>query len=491
MIKIHSPARIISPIIIVLALIVAMLIIPNLRIFDEALLPEIQALPHLQPPPRSTNAIAYAYGMGAPAGASPQAAGEEIIALMHRKAAMGKWGRLAPNETEAIYHQRTVASQQPEDHIAIPQPIGMPLKPTRQHGNQEWWKNYSAALECNVFENNECFIHVRNQLATIPITDTRLELRLQRYRTFIQFAEFNDSDEMTLASPLADPMVSGRINLAQVYLNDPDSFLSTLKQDLTFWIDILRNSQSMMSKYHAISAIRYDLQNLNALLNEHALTPEQQQTTRQLLQAPRNLNFMQALRSAQHQFQKIAQIAAHTSLSENNVRMIYWLRQDNASANNYYEETTKPLMQLLQVKPDDFPAAADKLSEQKSRKFTVSPYNLGEFFLHDNYKSNRQFFIYTLAATYDLAGMYTLLELQLDIKQKQPIDTAAFIQSAPQRNPYTHKAMDYNPASGELGFACLNKRDVCNIYLNIRISTSGIAHIEKHTPPAPANETAY
>lgn len=475
MISLRKPIRFISALMILSSLIIAMLLIPNSRLFDESLLPEIQELAHLPPvADKFANGVIYAYGIDAPEGVSPYAAGEEIMALMNKKTTDGQWGPLADSETKAIYQQRTMASLDPSDQIVMQknfaqESVAAPLKqshPSRQQNDAKnaWWRDYSSALDCNPFEDSGSFIQVRRQLENTPIKDMRLVLRLQRYRKFIQFTQFNDVGAMQLSSPLGTPLVSGRINLAQAYLNgNIDSFLVTVQQDIHFWLRVLRGSQSLMNRYNAINALRYNLQSLNTLINERELTSEQQQTIRQLLQPPQALDFAQVLRSTQHQFQALESTWAHTAHARNKVRWIYWLRQDNASANDYYQRITAPLMQLAQLKPADFLPAAKKLQHREHASIHLSPYNLGGKLLQENHDAYLGFFIYSLAAAQDTLAIYKLIELQLDITQKQPADISAFIQSAPQRNPYTQEAIIYNSSTGEAGFNCLNKKDNCTI----------------------------
>ncbi|PUA27935.1 MAG: hypothetical protein B0W54_15610 [Cellvibrio sp. 79] len=476
MIPIQKTIRFMSALIILLSLIIAMLLIPNFHLFDETLLPEIQAMPHSSPGSRSSNGLVYAYGIDAPEGVAPHAAGEEIIALMQNKVATGKWGPLTFSETEAIYKQRKVASFEPNDYTAM-QPnfalenVTPPLKqsrPSRQKNDwqQTWWRDYSSALDCNSFERSDCFIQVSRQLKSIPLQDMRLVLRLQRYRKLIQFNQYSDAVEMKLPSPLGTPMVNGRINLAQAYINDPtSSFLITWQQDTSFWLRVLRGSQSLMSKHTAISVLRYNLQSINSLINERQLTPEQQQTIRQLLLPPQNLDFAQALRTAQHHFQELENTWAYMAHSPTKVQWIYWLRQDNASANDYYRRITAPLLQLTQLKPADFASAAKKIQQKEHIGFSLSPYNLGENFLQENHRSYRDLFIYLLAATNDTLAIYQMINVQLDIKQKQPADIAAFIRSATQHAPYTNETLSYSAETDELGFHCFNKQDNCTINL--------------------------
>ena len=98
----------------------------------------------------------------------------------------------------------------------------------------------------------------------------------------------------------------------------------------------------------------------------------------------------------------------------------------------------------------------------KSMPFSrFNPYNLGGKIAQSQ---NWQVSPY-IGRAHDLAGLYSLVALQLELKTNPPQDVAAAIKSSPYKNPYTEKPFDYDPATKALSFQCFEVKDVCKITL--------------------------
>ena len=90
-----------------------------------------------------------------------------------------------------------------------------------------------------------------------------------------------------------------------------------------------------------------------------------------------------------------------------------------------------------------------------------NPYNLGGKI---DLSRNWQLASY-IGRGHDLAGIYSLVALQLALKINPPQDIAAAIKLSPYKNPYTEKPFDYDPATKALSFQCFEVKDVCKITL--------------------------
>jgi hypothetical protein len=90
-----------------------------------------------------------------------------------------------------------------------------------------------------------------------------------------------------------------------------------------------------------------------------------------------------------------------------------------------------------------------------------NPYNLGgKIYLSNNWQ-----YVSYIGRAHDLAGLYSLVALQLELKANPPQDVIAAIKSSPYKNPYTEKPFDYDPATKALSFQCFEVKDVCKITL--------------------------
>lgn len=70
-----------------------------------------------------------------------------------------------------------------------------------------------------------------------------------------------------------------------------------------------------------------------------------------------------------------------------------------------------------------------------------------------------------IGRAHDLAGIYSLVALQLELKMIAKQDWPAAIKSSHHKNPYTKKPFDYDAATQSLGFSCFSAADICQIQL--------------------------
>jgi hypothetical protein len=139
---------------------------------------------------------------------------------------------------------------------------------------------------------------------------------------------------------------------------------------------------------------------------------------------------------------------------------IWYLWQPTASSNLAYRHTFKPTFALSKMPaPEFYERAQTPIKPLEFSRF--NPYNLGGKI---DLSRNWQLASY-IGRGHDLAGIYSLVALQLELKINPPQDIAATIKSSPYKNPYTQKPFDYDPTTKALSFQCFDVKDVCKITL--------------------------
>ena len=151
---------------------------------------------------------------------------------------------------------------------------------------------------------------------------------------------------------------------------------------------------------------------------------------------------------------------APSEIPEGTSRIIWLLWQPTATSNLAYRHTLKPTYALNRMSaPEFYERAQTPIKPIEFSRF--NPYNLGGKI---DLSRNWQYSGY-IGRSHDLAGIYSLVALQLELKTSPPQDVAAAIKSSSYKNPYTEKPFDYDPATKALSFQCFEVKDVCKITL--------------------------
>ena len=131
-----------------------------------------------------------------------------------------------------------------------------------------------------------------------------------------------------------------------------------------------------------------------------------------------------------------------------------------ASANWYYRQTLKPAFAFNNMSPAEFFEHAQ--TPTKPLEFSrFNPYNLGGKI----YQSKKWEYATYIGRTHDLAGIYSLVALQVELKSITEQDWADAIKQSSYKNPYTAKPFDFDTTTKSLSFSCFSESDICQTQL--------------------------
>jgi hypothetical protein len=435
--------NILRSIAIVCTLAAAIVVVPNLSVFDEAPLPEISQLlkDHLVNPDVEGNAYYYLHGMSASSDKNPLQVGKAIIHTLQSKHANGELANLTETEKAALY-----GSALNED---------------------DEWQAIMATTNCIPRKKNDCFEQSLAALKNIPYTQARLQTQLARYQKVIHFPHFiEDTARLDYTSPFPSFLLitkMGELSQTKSYSESGlDGLISSSQLDMGFWRRVLTDSQTLIGKMVSIASLRRDLDGLNyGIRNASALT-EKQIEQLQLILAPLNREeiSMQPMLIGELRFGVENWRTAPKVIPEGQSYLLWTLTQPMATANWHYRQSLKPALALDQLSPGEFYEQAQ--TPTPALTFSrVNPYNLGgKLSLVKNAK-------YTdyLGRAHDLAGIYRLLSLQVELKEIPPADWPVSIKNSRHKNPYTQKAFDYDAVTRIVSFRCFDPKDQCGIRL--------------------------
>jgi hypothetical protein len=205
-----------------------------------------------------------------------------------------------------------------------------------------------------------------------------------------------------------------------------------------------------------LKALHADLLSLSyAISNTPELSPEQIKQLQQLLKplTPTEISFENAL-IGDLQF-----VTENQSMYyKGNPWYIRYMMQQTATTNRYYRDTLLPVFRFGQMSPKDFYERAQ--TPIKPSEFSwLNPYNLGGKVGLSNTWQLADY----IGRGHDLAGIYSLVALQLSLKnipQDQWLDA---IRTSPYKNHYTLKPFDVDTSKHSISFPCFNPRDSCKI----------------------------
>lgn len=416
--------------------------IPNLSIFDEALLPEItELLSKPVNPEIDGNANYHFYGLASASDKDALTVGKAVIHTLQSKHAKGESATLTEQERAELFG-------------------------TKDDLDSEWPEIYPAA-KCSPRENTGCLEKLIEQIKDKPLSNERLLAQLNRYNTIIQQPHMiEDTRLLDYTSPLpafGPVLYLSRLNQAAAYQQSGlEGLISSSQMDMKFWRMALVESQTLIGRMITINALRGDLLNLSFAINKlPSITPALDKNLRELLKplSPHEINIDAALTSELHLSANNRDFYSE-NVPEGISLPLRFLIQQTASVNLYYKKTIKPGFALGKLSSSEFHERAQ--TPVKATPFSrFNPYNLGGKIAQSQ---NWQLAPY-IGRAHDLAGIYSLVALQLELKINPSQDVAAAIKSSPYKNPYTEKPFDYDPATKALSFQCFEVKDVCKITL--------------------------
>jgi hypothetical protein len=421
---------------------VGIVFIPNLSIFDEDLLPEItERLSKPVNPNIEGNAAYHLYGLAAASDKDPYTVGKAVVATLQSKHAKGEMANLTEQEAADLYG-----------------------------GNGKWdeeWSTLYPAADCKPREKADCFAQLLAQVKTQPFSQPRLLVQLERYNNIIKLPHIVEDMRLTdYTSPLPNYyiiMQVGKLSQANAYnTSGLDGLISNSQADMQFWRMALTDNQILLGKMVSLAALRRNLSAVSyAIGKEVELSPAQAQSLQTLLKplTPEEIS-MERVLTGELRFSAENWKTAPKQVPEGESVALWFLTQPAANTNLFYRQTLKPAFVMSPMPAPEFYERAQ--IPVKALAFSrFNPYNLGgKIYLSNNWQ-----YVSYIGRAHDLAGIYSLVALQLELKTNPPKDVIAAIKSSPYKNPYTEKPFDYDPATKALSFQCFEVKDVCKITL--------------------------
>ena len=416
--------------------------IPNLSVFDEAQLPEItERLSKPVNPNIEGNAAYHLYGLSSSSDKDPYSVGKALIEKLQSKHPKGEMAHLTEQEAAELYG-----------------------------GNEKWdeaWTTLYPAADCKPRERADCFAQLLAQVKAQPFTQPRLLVQLERYNNIIKLPHLIEEMRlMDYTSPLPSyyiVMQMGKLSQANAYnTSGLDGLISNSQADMQFWRMALIDSQTLIGRMVSLAALRRNLSALSfAISKEPELSLIHAQSIQTLLRplTAQEISMERAL-NGELRFSAENWKTAPSEIPEGTSRIIWLLWQPTATSNLAYRHTLKPTYALNRMSaPEFYERAQTPIKPIEFSRF--NPYNLGGKI---DLSRNWQYSGY-IGRSHDLAGIYSLVALQLELKTNPPQDVTAAIKSSSYRNPYTEKPFDYDPATKALSFQCFEVKDVCKITL--------------------------
>jgi hypothetical protein len=241
-----------------------------------------------------------------------------------------------------------------------------------------------------------------------------------------------------------------------------DGLISNSNADMKFWRMALTDSQTLIGRMVSLASLRRNLSALSfAIGKETQLSSEQVQSLKELLKplTQQEISMENALtgelRFGAENWKTAPNETPDGTWTSRFIRLLW---QPKASCNLNYRHTLKPALELSKLSSPEFYERAQ--TPMKPLEFSrFNPYNLGGKI---DLSRNWQYTPY-VSRGHDLAGIYSLVALQLELKANQPQDITAAIEASSYKNPYTQKPFDYEPKNKTLSFQCFDMKDVCSI----------------------------
>ncbi|GGY81666.1 hypothetical protein GCM10011613_27930 [Cellvibrio zantedeschiae] len=434
--------KILVGIILIVSLALGILIIPNLAIFDEAQLPEItehlrkQANPNIE-----GNALYSLYGINAATNKDMETVGKAVVKRLQEKHGKGQFAHLTAAETLELYGD------------------GESL-------DKEWSDMYPAS-QCNARLKANCFTELLAEISGKPFTHPRLLAQFERYKQIIKMPHLIEEtrlmDYKSPVPPYGQMMQLGKLNQAKAYEQQGlEGLLASSKEDMRFWRMALTDSQIMIGRMVAIASLRRNLSAISYVISKEAVISSDQTKALQALLIPLTADEtdMEKVLTAELRFSAENWKTAPKEFIEGSSVILATLYQPTASSNWFYRQTLKPVFAFNKMSASEFYERA-QAATQPLEFSRFNPYNLGGKI---SQSQNWQYAPY-IGRSHDLAGIYSLVGLQLELKTNPPQNIAEAIKTSAYKNPYTKKPFDYDATTKSLSFRCFEAKDECKISL--------------------------
>ncbi len=421
-----------------IAMLFVVAIIVNLSVFDEDLLPEVQAIKDIQTTPyEANNAYPALIGMSYYPDESFQKATTKIRNRLNQNISSNNQDFLTESDQDVLKSHEIDEAQ-----IA----------------------NISS---CHTRKEKNCVIKYLSRLNKQDNINQATQTLVNRYAQLIDYSDFSEATQIKFNSPLpplSTPLRAQRMFLLTQWLQNNTNFVSTLNKDLNFWRMLLENSHLLITKMIANAAIHNDIQILSyaiqtGYLNKNQLTALNKHIT-ELTQNEKSLypTFQSEMRGTMD-FLEIYKSENHDFIGQ----LLY---QPQATLNLHYTTNIKPLKQIDKIDSRTFyqSYSSSTWPEQPKSKSAISFYNpTGKLFLKTHFAP----LVYQdyFARMHDLNAMLVLLNLRIVLALNDDQNIVSVVNNSTYKNPYTLKPFDYDAEANTIGFDCLDKTSVCEIAL--------------------------
>lgn len=428
----------------------------NLSIFDQALIPELEAiLAPMQKPTEQGNAYYAVWGLTATADKDIIQTGTRLVERYYQNRDINGFDELTA-----------------EDRIELLGAVGL---------DEEWKVNYS---HCNSRREYGCLARMLVELQSNPAEDPRIQLMLDRHDLIMEMPVFENHGVLTFASPLPAYsliMTLSKIRLAQSAMADsPVAFLTQLKKEMHFWKMLSTHGSELIDKMVGVAGLWTDMQFLSEYLADHPLSESEVLMAEALLRplTPDELNVGQAFDAEQRSvYQELSTMGLTNSGMDFGLgsHITGWLVQPNATSNTYYLRFAALLQHLSSLPASEFVIAMQ--AEKESRKgddLDHGHYDLLNLWPSSLYNFGGKLFLSWLGGNYsdyigrvhDINGMIGLVELQLALQSIEVESIENFLETTQFVDPYTGGPMDFEPEGRWLQFVCLEPgQSSCRIKL--------------------------
>ncbi len=323
---------------------------------------------------------------------------------------------------------------------------------------------------CNSRRDKKCLTDLFSESQTKVFTDQRLQVQLQKYQQLLTFDTFSDSTQMDFMAPIiafGPIMKLKRIYLASNYQqSDPQLYIESIKNDLQFWLMLLKEGHLMITKMVAIASVHDSITATSSAVRDKKLSSEQLNQLQEMwrLQAEKTLSMNQVFdfefKGGIDIYEKAEQSGEFRYLG------LFDFFQINATHNSAYEMTGLT-RELASLSPAEF------YQEVNSKNFEIKVNQEFKLSLSSFYNPTGKMLLsysvlpYTdyIARIHDMNGMIHLLKLQIELALNTDRSKAEVIAQSKYVNPYTLEPMKYNEESNSIYFECLDKTSVCELDL--------------------------
>ena len=426
-----------------IGILIAFTLIINLAWFDEDLDPELARILPPQPVSMEGNAFPNVYGLLAAEDRDPHTVGIEVIEKFRQRLAAGERVNVTVDEMAVLLGDSDLAEVATSTY---------------------------ANMTCNSRFEVDCADRLIDEVSDAGNANSRLNLLINRYEAILALPRFEENQEYDVSTGIPSYgalMQISRSRLAHSFNEKPTAqFLDDIAGDIRFWKTMLRDGQTLIAKMVALAGLRNSMQFLSVLMHQRSLSPAELTGIGQLLtplsDEERDIGetFLSEFRLTALTDESLA------ALIDSPSALTKLAMQNNATYNEFYLTTTLPLRFRAALSADEFyeQRGYERLTYEV-RVFPPPLYNLGG-------KVTLKYFAEQIGMTdyisrvHDIDGRIALVLLQAEIlsNPEQPVESV--IAASRYRNPYTLEPMDYDRATGQIGFDCLaNGMDVCAVAL--------------------------